>query len=474
MAKCKTLLGVATADSSRLDDLREELDEIVAKVSDIIEAADDDDRDLDDDELKEVEKLQGKADKIKAQIETRERVTALRSKPNRSSRRRSAPVENDEDAGDEDRATASARRGNPRRQRQSVPATVDQDKGTHGFTSFGEFAMIAHAASLNEGGGDARERMHAAATTYNTEQSGSDGGYLIPPDFRTELWQKVGGDESLMPMCEQFETSRNQMTMPKDETTPWGTAGIQVYWEGEGNAITPSKPIFETDSQRLHKLTAMVNVTDELLDDAVGLNSYLTTRAPVVMRHNINTQIVRGNGVGKPLGILNAASLVTVAKETSQNADTILFENISAMWSRMYAPSRRNAVWLINQDIEPQLDRLAFPVGAATAVPMYMPAGGLSSSPFATLKGRPVMPIEAASTLGDVGDIMLVDLKQYAILQKSGGIRQDVSIHLYFDQDIQSFRFIYRMTGKPLWNAAVTPENSSNTLSWAVALADRA
>ena len=77
------------------------------------------------------------------------------------------------------------------------------------------------------------------------------------------------------------------------------------------------------------------------------------------MMAKCNTAAVSGTGVGQPLGILNAPSTISVAKHVSQPADTIWFENVSKMWARLYAPCRRNAIWLINQDIEPQLDMLA-------------------------------------------------------------------------------------------------------------------
>jgi HK97 family phage major capsid protein len=165
---------------------------------------------------------------------------------------------------------------------------------------------------------------------------------------------------------------------------------------------------------------------------------------------------------------------VTVAKETSQAADTILFANINKMWARMYAPSRRNAVWLINQDIEPQLESMAFDPAASSKTPAYMPSGGLSVEGYATLKGRPVVPVEACSTLGDEGDIILVDLTQYEVLLKGGGaMRTDVSMHLYFDQGITAYRWTFRMNGQPMWGRSITPQNGTMTRSWAVTLAAR-
>jgi HK97 family phage major capsid protein len=49
---------------------------------------------------------------------------------------------------------------------------------------------------------------------------------------------------------------------------------------------------------------ALVKVTEELLEDASGLDSYLRYWTPIKMQARLNTAVVRGNGVGKPLGII--------------------------------------------------------------------------------------------------------------------------------------------------------------------------
>jgi HK97 family phage major capsid protein len=302
-----------------------------------------------------------------------------------------------------------------------------------------------------------------------------------------DIWQKVQAEENLLTRCTQLVTDGNSMMIPKDETTPWQTTGgVQVYWEGEAQAPSASKPAFEMGALRLSKLMALVPISEELTTDASGLESWLRAKAPGKMAAKLNTAIVAGTGVGQPLGIIPGYSavgnsVVQVSKETSQPADTVWMTNIEKMYARMYAPWRRNAVWLINQDIEPSLAGMAFQATGASsalpgtsAVPAYLPAGGLSTSPYATLKGRPVVPIEACSAIGDLGDIIFVDLSQYWALTKAGGIQTDTSIHLYFDQALTAFRFIFRVNGQPAWSSTITRQNgSSNDLSWATTLQAR-
>ena len=160
-----------------------------------------------------------------------------------------------------------------------------------------------------------------------------------------------------------------------------------------------------------------------------------------------------------------------MAKETGQTATTVVKANVDKMWSRMHGRSRQNAVWLINQDVEPQLEALAADVGTG-GVPVYLPPGGIADTPNARLKGRPVLVTEYNATLGTVGDILLVDLGQYLSVTK-GDVQAATSIHVQFTTDETAFRFTYRVDGQPWWSAALTPFKGSDTQSPFVALATR-
>jgi HK97 family phage major capsid protein len=181
--------------------------------------------------------------------------------------------------------------------------------------------------------------------------------------------------------------------------------------------------------------------------------------------------IINGDGVEKPFGILQSPARVTVSKESGQAAGTVVAENIVKMWSRMYAPCRANAVWLINQDVEPQLDLMT--IGTAGAkLAAYLPPGGLSDSPYATLRGRPVIPVEFCNTAGTEGDIILADLSQY-LTGTRNGIQSLASAHVFFDTNELAYRFTLRMDGRPWWKTSLTPYKGTNKQSCFVTLETR-
>lgn len=342
------------------------------------------------------------------------------------------------------------------------------------FASFGEQLQAVKQAALDPRLTDGRLRAISGAS----EGVGADGGFLVGEDTSNELLRNLHDTGIVVSRVQrrQISATSNRLHIRAINETSRADGsrlgGIRVFRDGEGEAATPSKPAFKGIDFELKKLTGLYYATEELLMDTIALEQEVNSWFDEEFGFKLDDEIINGDGATQMLGILQADALVTVSKETGQAATTVVFENISKMWSRMYAPARANAVWLINQDVEPELDNLAVVVGTG-GLPVYLPANTLSGSPFSTLKGRPVIPIEQAATLGTVGDIMLVNLNEY-ILAEKGGLQAATSIHVKFIEGETAFRFILRNDGKPRWNAALTPfTGTANTRSPFVALATR-
>jgi len=311
-----------------------------------------------------------------------------------------------------------------------------------------------------------------------SEGTPSAGGFLVGTDAAPGLLARTYEVGVLLQRVDMVGISAgsNAMTFNAEDETDRATGsrrgGIRAYWAAEASEKTKSQPKFRQMELKLNKVIGLCYATDELLADAAALGSWINSAYPEELSFVIEDSIINGTGAGMPLGILTGGALVSVAKESGQTAATIVAENISKMWARAWARGRRNSVWLINQDVEPELDNLNLAVGTGGSL-VYMPAGGLADAPYGRLKGRPVIPVEYCPTLGTVGDIMLVDLCQYQMINK-GGIEAASSIHVRFVYDETCFRFVYRIDGQPKWDSALTPFKGSNTLSPLVALASRA
>ena len=338
------------------------------------------------------------------------------------------------------------------------------------FASFGEQLMAAYRAATP--GGKVDERLTTRAASGLNESTPSDGGFLVQQDFVTELLKRTYETGILASKVKKIPISTNANGMKinaidedsRANGSRWG--GVQTYWEGEADEITASKPKFRQMELSLKKLTGLCYATDELLQDAAALEAVIRQAFAEEFGFKIDDAILSGSGEGEPLGILNSGAIVTVAKEASQT-DIITVENLIKMWNRLWSRSRANAVWYINQELEPYLYTLK--IGDK---PVYIPAGSLSEKPYGTLFGRPVVPIEQCSAAGEVGDIILADIGQYLLIDK-GGVKSASSIHVRFLYDENVFRFIYRVDGKPIWTKPLTPYKGSATVSPFVTLAKR-
>ena len=329
------------------------------------------------------------------------------------------------------------------------------------FASFGEQAQAIAKAATPGGQVDSRLYDIRSAATGLGETVPSEGGFLVQQDFSTELLQSsydVGLISSRVNRL-PISTSSNGIKLPAvDETSRadgsrWG--GIKSYWTNEAALKVKSKPKFRLMELNLKKLIGVSYITDELLQDSTALDSFLRQAFTDEIAFRTDDAIINGTGAGEPLGILNSPSLVSVEKEAAQAAGTIMAENIVKIFSRMPARNRKNAIWLINQEIEPQLFTMHLDVGTG-GIPVYMPANSLSGLPFQTLLGKPVIPIEQASALGDLGDIIFMDPTSYILIDK-GSVQTDISIHVQFLYDESVFRFVYRVDGQPSWAAPLTP-----------------
>lgn len=335
--------------------------------------------------------------------------------------------------------------------------------------ALGNFAIAVRAAGMGHG---LDPRLHAIATGGGT-QSDSNLGFAVPIEVAPGIERDMFASGDVLARCDVRTIGGNTIAYNVFDQTSRADGsrqgGVLGYWVDEGTAPTASNTKLARIEMKLRKVGAFGVMTDEILDDAAALGGELQSAFAEELVFQTENKIFRGNGASAPLGFLNAPCLVSVSKETNQAAATINTTNLSKMWARMPASSKRNAVWFINVDCEPQLDELAQAIGTSGTAPRFVNYG---PDGVLTIKGRPVIPVEYAETVGTVGDISLVDMSKYRLIRK-GGVEQASSMHVYFAAGEQAFRAFYRVDGQAVPRAALTPFKGSNTLSPFVVLATR-
>jgi len=346
--------------------------------------------------------------------------------------------------------------------------TVGEDRSKNSAAEFGKF--LQEVRDGNPAGVEIR------AASGQSEGSPSGGGFAVGTDTTTKIMDIAHETGILQGMCDNITISSNanSMKMPKvvHSSRADGSRPLRGYWTCEAAQKESSTFELEQLELSLNKLTVLVYVTDELLQDTSALGSFVTKKAGEEIGFKMDDAIINGSGAGMPLGVLNAPCLVSQAKEPGQTAATIVYNNLNKMYSRVWPISRGRGVWIYNAETEPELRKVYIPTGSG-GTPVWMPAGGISGVPYATIFGRPAYPIEQCAALGTVGDIIFGDFREYMLATK-GGIQAATSIHIRFDYDETAFRFVFRADGQPSWSSALTPYKGSATVSPFVALATRA
>jgi HK97 family phage major capsid protein len=350
------------------------------------------------------------------------------------------------------------------------------------FATTGEFLVAVAKAGTPygrfNGAGVVDERLSVMqAASGASANVPADGGFLVSPTRSNEVFKKIFTGGEIVNNCRVYDIGEysDSLEVPYVEDSNraagsrWG--GLRAYRAGEVDPATSSKTALGMWECRVTDLKALCYVTDRLLNDAPALESLIMEQMPQEFVYKLEEEILTGQGGVQCKGIIGDPATVSVAKETGQEAKTLLYENIIKMWSRCWGRSRGKAQWYHNQDVEPQL--LSMTLNAGTAgVPLFLPPNGISGNPYASLMGKPLVPVEQAETLGTVGDIIFGDFSEYALVRK-GGLNTTSSIHVKFIYDEMTFKFVMRVNGKPKWKTVLTPAKGTNTLAPFVTLATR-
>lgn len=361
-----------------------------------------------------------------------------------------------------------------------IPQGVEGDpKG--GFKSFAEFAQLVAKAEISQGRSVDQRLLNiekASSATSVNEGDSERGGYLIPEEFRQTLLEVAIEKSNIMSRALAIPMQTTAINIPyiqdSDRSGGLTHGGIQFFWLDEEATKTESRPKFGKIQLRLKKCAGLCYASDEILQDSpITMEPLLTRMFTDALAFQLDWVFINGGGVGQPLGILNAPCLISQAAETGQDAGTVVYENIVKMYARQ--SNKANAIWMVNDDVFPQLASMSLAVGTGGS-PVFLPAGGVSGKPYDTLLGKPLLFTEHCKGLGTLGDVVFADWTQYLVGQKAGpagGMQFASSIHLKFDSDQTAFRFVFRVDGQPWWPSPQTPRYGSTTKSPFVALAAR-
>lgn len=338
-----------------------------------------------------------------------------------------------------------------------------------GFGSLGEFG-----AAVAAGGSDSRLIRNASMT----EQSGATGGFLVPPQWLGEIFDGALAMEVIRPRALVLPMSGKDLTVSsfdQSDGTDGKRAGLQLLWSAEATLLAEQQARTRESLLSAKKASIFVRVSTELVEDSPNFDRQLRAAITKAVAVGLDVAFTSGTGAGLPLGILNAAGKIEVAKETSQVAATVNLTNLVKMLGRLTPAAYPRAIWMVHPTVLPQLYGMTVTIrNQANTENVGGSAAGVTQSADGTLRifGIPVAVTDACSVVGTAGDIVLADLSQYVI-----GLRADARIERsterYFDTDEIAFRLVLRIDGQPIAAAATRLRDGTNTVSPFVTLATR-
>lgn len=207
------------------------------------------------------------------------------------------------------------------------PASAEKEKGGRASNAYKEdFALhLRGKAPLH----------NVLATTPDV-----DGGFLVPEEFEHQIVTALD-EENVIRKLAKVITTHN------DRKIPIATGHSVAQWTAENAAYTESNPTFGQKQIDAFKLTDLVRVSTELLQDsAFDLESYIAKEFARAFGIAEEQAFCVGTGTNQPTGIFTAnGGTVGV---TAASATAITVDEIIALVYALKSPYRRNAKFLMN------------------------------------------------------------------------------------------------------------------------------
>lgn len=325
------------------------------------------------------------------------------------------------------------------------------------FESVGDF-MAAVTKHYNGKGDDPRLTWDDSAGIQAADQQMSDGasgGFLVPTQFRDTLL-RVDPQEAIIEsrsnVMEVGTPPDSAITMPALDQTGSSPdnvyGGIAVDWIGEGDTKPETDAAFREIELQPHEIAAHVPITDKLMRNAPAMSGQIETLMRGALAGARERAYLQGDGVAKPLGMINAGAAYAVNRGT---ASEVNYTDLDSMVGRLHMDG--SPYWLISQSAYSQLTRVQDPNGNYVWQP-----NAVEGSP-GSLFGYPVFFHQRSPTLGNKGDVVLCSTNPYYMVKPGSGPFVAMGyINNDFVQNRTRVKVFHNVDGKPWLTEPFTQE----------------
>jgi HK97 family phage major capsid protein len=268
-----------------------------------------------------------------------------------------------------------------------------------------------------------------------------DGGYTVPDEFERQLIQALEDVNVMRGLATVIQTSSGTREIPV--VTDRGTA----FWTAEKGAYTESDHEFDQETLSAYKLTTLMKVTEELLNDsAFNLEAYIAGQYAIRIGSKEEEAFVAGDGTGKPTGILVSGAAGHETAATGAITADELFQH----YHSLRRPYRARASWLMADSTV-----LAVRLLKADTDGQYLWQPGLQAGQPDRLLGRPVFTSDFVEEIGAGKKIAAFgDMSYYWIADRTQTVIQRLN-ELYAANGFVGFRAFKRVDGKLILPEAV-------------------
>lgn len=310
---------------------------------------------------------------------------------------------------------------------ESVQADLDKKPEAKGGTVVGEPAKkefeslgeFMHAVVKNPS--DPRlnyvEFDHSMRADQ-TMQTGSEGGFAVPPQFAGGLLQVdpqeaiIEGRSNVIPAGSPPDAAITFPALDQTGAVPDNVyGGVTVDWVGEGETKPATQASLRQVTLEPKEVAGHIPVTDKLLRNWLAAATVLERLLRGALISAREHAYLTGNGVAKPLGIINAGATYVVNRAV---ANQIAYADVVNMVARLLMRGG-SPYWLASQSVYPQLTQMEDTQGH-----LIWQSNAVAGSP-GSLMGYPVFWHERSPLLGTKGDLTAVNTNPYYMIKQGSG-----------------------------------------------------
>ena len=256
---------------------------------------------------------------------------------------------------------------------------------------------------------DFGRHLRGKALIHNvlSESTDADGGYLVPEEFESQIVTAL--DEANV-----IRSLAKVITTHNDRKIPIAVGHSVATWTAENTAFTESNPTFGQKQIDAFKLTDLLRVSVELLQDSeFDLEDYITREIARAFGIAEEKAFCIGTGTNQPTGIFTASG--GTVGVTAASATAVTVDEIISLVYALKSPYRRNAKLLMNDATVSLLRKLKDNNGAYIWQPSYQ-AGQPDKLLGYDIYTSPYVPTVAAGAYA----IAFGDFQNYWIGDRAG------------------------------------------------------